>query len=204
MLNVYTICPTDYFGSNCYLVGDADSWAVIDPSVSYQSAVQKYPEITGNIKLVLLTHAHFDHIYAIDSWAKVCDKIIVGAADARMLSDSRLNCYLGFLGIDSGYMGAYTTVDDGDTLVLGPYTVSVISTPGHTQGSVCYKVDNGPVFTGDTLFSSGAYGRCDLPGGDEDALWASLFKLLSKNMLGKFYPGHGYPDTFENTINYFN
>ena len=86
MMNIYTICPTEYFGSNCYLVGDGDDWLVIDPSVSYEKATAKYPEITGKIKYVLLTHAHFDHIYAIDSWTKVCDTVIVGAEDAKMLS----------------------------------------------------------------------------------------------------------------------
>ena len=202
MMNIYTICPTEYFGSNCYLVGDGDDWLVIDPSVSYEKAAAKYPEITGKIKYVLLTHAHFDHIYAIDSWTKVCGTVIVGAEDAKMLSSPHLNCYLGFLGINGGYFGAYRAVDDGDAIQFGQYSVECIAAPGHTPGSMCYKIADA-VFVGDTLFSNGGYGRCDLPGGDEQKLWQSLFKLFSKNMIGKFYPGHGFSDTFENSINYF-
>lgn len=203
MINIYTICPTDYFGSNCYLIGSNGAWAVIDPSVTYSKAVSKYPEIEGKVEFVLLTHAHFDHIYAIDTWAEVTKSVYLGRADAEMLSDASLNCYLGFLGINGGYNGSYSVLDDGDTVILGDTKISVIATPGHTKGSVCYKVD-GVVFTGDTLFSGGGYGRCDLPTGNEDELWKSIFKLFSKNMIGKFYPGHGFPDTFENSINHFN
>ena len=199
MLTVYTICPTDYFGSNCYLIGSSDSWAVIDPSISYSRACAKYPEIEGKIKYILLTHGHFDHICEIDSWTDACKDVMIGSEDGKMLSDSSLNCYLGFLGIDGGYHGEYTSLTDGDIIKLGEEEISVVTTPGHTPGSVCYKASDA-VFTGDTLFSNGGYGRCDLPGGDIDALWDSLFKLFSQNMLGKFYPGHGFPDSFENSI----
>ena len=202
MLNVYTICPTEYFGSNCYLVGDEDDWVVIDPSVSYEKALKKYPEIEGKIRYVLLTHGHFDHIYAIDSWVTVCDQVVVGAEDAAMLSDPQLNCYLGFMGIRGGYFGKYSCIRDGDVLKLTRYSVRAIATPGHTPGGMCYKISD-VTFVGDTLFSNGGYGRCDLPGGNEDELWRSLFKLFSANMIGKFYPGHGFNDTFENSIKYF-
>lgn len=202
MLNIYTICPTDYFGSNCYLIESGGRWAVIDPSVSYQKACRKYPEIADKVDYIFLTHAHFDHIYAIDTWLDVCNDVRVGRGDAMMLSDPTLNCYLGFLGIKGGYYGNFSVVSDNDTIKFGDTVVKVTETPGHTLGSVCYSI-SGAVFTGDTLFSGGGYGRCDLPSGDEDTLWQSLFKLFSKNMVGKFYPGHGFPDTFENSIKYF-
>lgn len=202
MINIYTMTPKDRFGSNCYLVEDNGEFAVIDPSVSYIQALSKYPEIKGNVKFILLTHGHFDHILELDSWSAICERIIIGSKDAPMLKDPHKNCYLGFLGIRGGYFGKVEEAQDGDVFHLGTTTLSVIATPGHTEGSVSYKIDNA-TFVGDTLFAGGGYGRCDLPSGDSDALWQSIFKLFSQNMFGKFYPGHGEPDTFENSIHYF-
>ncbi|MBR7117229.1 MAG: MBL fold metallo-hydrolase [Clostridia bacterium] len=202
MLKIHTLFPRGYFGANCYLVNSQDEWAVIDPSVSMEEAVKAYPEAEGKIKYILITHAHFDHICNIDSWCKDGAIVIVGELDAPALSDPQTNCYLGFLGVRGGYFGEYTTVREGDTLTLGDENFSVVFTPGHTKGGVCYKFRQG-IFVGDTLFADGGYGRCDLPGGNEDDLWSSIFKLFSENMIGRFYPGHGNCDTFENSINYF-
>ncbi len=202
-MNIHTLYPRGYFGSNCYLIEDNDSWAVIDPSVYYRVAQKEYPEMEGKIKYILLTHAHFDHIYAIDSWVQECDKVIIGEGDLPALADPVLNCFQGFLGVRGGYFGTATAVRDGDMLKLGTQTIRVISTPGHTPGGVSYKIGDA-TFVGDTIFEGGGYGRTDLPGGDEDELWSSIFKLFSQNMIGKFYPGHGAPDAFENAIKYFN
>ncbi len=202
MHKIYKLASKIPFASNCYLIEIAGEWAVVDPSVEYEEALNKFPGLQNNLKLILVTHAHFDHIYAIKEWARHASSLIVGERDASALGDSYRNCYLGFLGIDDGYYGGYKSVADGDRLILGGEEIEVISTPGHTPGSVSYKIGN-DLFVGDTLFAGGGYGRCDLPGGDGEELEKSLFKLFSKMLIGKFYPGHGPESTFEDAIKYF-
>ena len=202
MINIKRELPRGYFGSNCYVIESSGEWAVVDPSIDFAVIAKKYPDILDGLKYILLTHAHFDHIYALGTWPTQKAEVIVGQGDADMLSDPVKNCYLGFLGVRGGYFGKYTSVSDQDKLPLGDTFIEAIETPGHTPGGVCFKIDDA-TFVGDTIFKDGGYGRCDLPGGDESALWDSIFKLFSKNMFGKFYPGHGAPDTFENSIKYF-
>ena len=203
MLNVCNLRPVEPYGSNCYLLSSAGQYAVIDPSGDYSECIKAYPEIEGKLKFVLLTHAHFDHILAINAWKDHCETIYVGAEDAEMLSDATKNCYLGFLGVDDGYYGEYKTLTDGDTLVLGNETITVIGCPGHTPGGVSYKVGN-KIFCGDTVFAGGGYGRCDLPGGDIDVLEKTLIKLITHMPDDSvFYPGHGASTTLKELIYYF-
>lgn len=203
MLEIRSLRPCEPYGSNCYLISSDGEYAVIDPSADYSEAVKLYPDIEGRVKFVLLTHAHFDHFLSINSWVEKCGTVYVGREDAPSLSDSSKNCYLGFLGVDDGYYGAYDTIGDGDTLYLGKTQISVISCPGHTLGGVSYKIGD-IVFSGDTVFADGGYGRCDLPGGDLDVLEKTLIKLIV-NMPSEtvFYPGHGRTTTLKELIYYF-
>ncbi len=203
MLDFCTLQPIETYGSNCYLLQSKEEYAVIDPSADYNETLKSYPEIEGKVKCVLLTHAHFDHILAINSWAKVCNNIYVGTDDAAMLSDSSRNCYLGFLGVDDGYYGEYKTLKDGDNIRLGDENIEVIGSPGHTLGGVSYKVGNN-IFCGDTVFAQGGYGRCDLPGGDIELLEKTLIKLITQLPSEcVFYPGHGVSTTLQELIYYF-
>lgn len=203
MIKIYSFSPTDYFGSNCYLVESGGEYAVIDPSVEYKRVIEQHPEALNKIKYILLTHCHFDHIYKINSWSEACKNVIVGFDDAKALSDSYLNGYWGFLGFSEGYFGPYRAVKEGDTLDLDGVKIEVIGCPGHTPGGVSYKIQN-HVFCGDTLFAKGGYGRCDLPGGDIDALEKSLIKLITHLPDDTvFYPGHGEATTLYEAIQYF-
>ena len=202
-MDIINLKPVESYGSNCYLLSSDGEYAVIDPSADYQETLNKYPEIQGKIKCVLLTHAHFDHFLAINSWADKCEQIYVGVGDTAALSDPYKNCYLGFLGVDDGYYGDYNAVNDGDVITLGTEKISVLACPGHTPGGVSYKIGDA-LFCGDTAFAGGGYGRCDLPGGDIDALEKTLIKLIThlpENTV--FYPGHGATTTLKDLIYYF-
>ena len=202
-MDICLLSPIEPYGSNCYLLSSSGEFAVADPSASYDDAVRLRPEIEGRVKYVLLTHAHFDHILAIDTWANKCERVIVGKGDELSLSDAYKNCYLGFLGVHDGYNGHYNTVSDGDTLTLGGENVQIIACPGHTPGGVSYKIGNS-VFCGDTAFAGGGYGRCDLPGGDIDTLEKTLIKLITTLPTETvFYPGHGASTTLQELIYYF-
>ena len=202
-MDICNLLPIEPYGSNCYLLSSRGEFAVIDPSADYNQVLKAHPEIEGKVKCVLLTHSHFDHFLAINSWADKCESVIVGKEDAASLSDSAKNCYLGFLGVDDGYYGSCKCVDEGDIIELGDEKISVVSCPGHTPGGVSYKIDDN-VFCGDTVFAGGGYGRCDLPGGDIDVLEKTLIKLITTLPSETvFYPGHGPSTTLKELIYYF-
>ena len=200
---IYNLSPVEPYGSNCYLLSSSGEFVVVDPSADYSTALKMHPEIEGRVKYVLLTHAHFDHILAINSWKEQCEQIIVGSADAEYLADATKNCYLGFLGVDDGYYGSYKCVGDGEKLQFGNEDISVIACPGHTPGGVSYQIGDA-VFCGDTAFAGGGYGRCDLPGGDIEVLEKTLIRLITELPSETvFYPGHGPSTTLKELVYYF-
>lgn len=203
MLQILKLKPLEPYGSNCYLLASAGEFVLIDPSADYTRAVMEHPEIQRKVKFVLLTHAHFDHMLGINSWAQNCETVYVGFEDAGALSDANRNCYLGFLGVHDGYEGAYKTLTDGDSLAFGDERIEVIACPGHTPGGLSFKIGNS-VFCGDTVFAKGGYGRCDLPGGDINVLEKTLIRLITTLPSGVvLYPGHGENTTLEELIYYF-
>lgn len=177
------------FCSNTYLVSSMDECAVVDPSSPYRTAY-------GRVKYVLLTHAHFDHMLDIDSWVNEGGAtVIVSRYDKMALPDSFRNCSSVF-SRDFAYNGRATAIDDGDTLTLGDEIIEIISVPGHTPGSVMYKI-NDTAFVGDLIFAGGGFGRTDLPGGDEQSLHCSIQKLLCYAGSTVLLTGHGEATTVE-------
>lgn len=186
--------PVGDIGANCYLVVNADTkqCLIVDPGAEGKQLIQSI----GSRKpaAVLLTHAHFDHIGAVD---EVCGQfripLYVHQGDASKLSDAKGNV--------SGLFGQPMTVhtqpavqlEGGETLELAGIRVEVLHTPGHSAGSVCYLLPEVPcVLTGDTLFAHG-YGRTDFPDGDFGLLWQSLRVLMRMTPRMVTYPGHDVP-----------
>ena len=192
-MEIITLTDSRVFSSNCYIVISGDSFSVVDPSVSYRRALRSVPSL-ANYKpgYVLLTHGHFDHIREIESYVDAGCEVLVTEHDAALAADSALNCSAKF-GERLAYSGEYRGIFDGERIRVGDAVFEVIETPGHTAGSVCYLTD-GLLFTGDTLFANGGYGRCDVPSGDFDQLRSSLRKLFDFDEKLKVYSGHG-PDT---------
>lgn len=190
MISITLLDPVHNFSANTYLISSGGEYAVIDPAVPYSASL-----IDGKLRYVLLTHAHFDHILDIDSWACVPGvEVIASRYDSDALRDPYRNCYAMFFGRHDGYFGGVRTVDDGDALPLGDDYIDVISVPGHTPGSVIYKVSD-TAFVGDLAFAGGGFGRTDLPGGDHSALIASLNLLMDMTTNTVIYPGHGEETT---------
>ena len=175
------------YASNTYvLISGADA-TVVDPSVDIQDI--KMALGSSKLRYILLTHCHFDHILKLDSLrAETRAEVCIHKNDAEMLKDPELNGSE-FFGLEFASSGADRLLEDGEIIALGKEKIEVISTPGHTPGSVCYDCGN-ILVCGDTLFTSG-YGRYDLPGGDPRALYNSLHKLASRNDDPTIYPGHG-------------
>ncbi len=149
---------------------------------------------------IVLTHGHFDHIYAVnDLCMKFRLPVIAGADEAALLQDPVLN--------ESRNFGREVCVvptrlvRDGETLEIASFRFKVIATPGHTEGSVCYYFeDEELVFTGDTLFFE-SIGRSDLHTGNGSKLTRSvkdkLFALPKHTLV---YTGHGPKTTIEHEI----
>ncbi len=203
MINIYTLTRNDILASNCYLLCVGDECAVIDPSVSLDEFKRRFPEIQKyNIKYVFLTHAHADHFIEIMSYLKDGVTVLVSSPDAGALSVGSINLSV-FLGEQyCSYSGQYKMLSEGECINLCGVEIKTLYTPGHTPGSITLIVED-KLFTGDTLFSSGGYGRCDLPLGNFSHLKESLKKLLSLPDGYTVYPGHGEAEPLYVSKGYF-
>lgn len=143
----------------------------------------------NTITHIVLTHCHFDHIAYLPALQKMTGaKICIHESDAEGLMNDNLNLAMHF-GEHSPGIIPDILFHDGDTIE----GYEVIHTPGHTKGSIClYDPDSGDLISGDTVFSDGAFGRYDFPGGSRDVLAQSLDKLTALPVTG-LYPGHGIP-----------
>lgn len=194
---------TGLIATNVYLVGDETTGkaVVIDPAANCRRILSEAGNHGLTIEKILLTHGHFDHIGAADELSAMTGaEIFVSAPDAELLSDGNKNSSLLFLRRSVVCRSAAHVFHDGDVISVGGIHLSVLYTPGHTRGSVCFfAMENGiceSVFTGDTVFADG-HGRTDLYGGDEAALERSLVTLLPRLAGKTIYPGHGEPKRFE-------
>jgi len=182
---------TTGFASNCWLIWDeqSDRAAVVDPSADAKQISDELHRRNLTLQWILLTHGHFDHIFAVDLLRDTFSvPAVIGEDDATMLTDSRLNASYYFFRQNQTYRPAEKTVRQGDQLPLGSQEIRVISAPGHSPGSVIYEI--GEIWlTGDVLFD-GSIGRTDLPGGDSLEMNHSLRRLMEypERFL---YPGHG-------------
>ena len=140
------------------------------------------------LKYILLTHGHFDHITGAGKLREnYGGKIAVHSLDSRCLTDAG-ESRAAYFGFDFKEIEPDIILEDGSTLPFGDSEIEVIHTPGHTVGGVCYKISN-HLFTGDTLFNM-CIGRTDFPGGSMREMLSSMEKL--RKIEGSFtvYPGH--------------
>ena len=191
------------FASNCYILCSADAFSVIDPSVSYEYALEKYPILSElRPEYVILTHGHVDHFWEIESYVKAGCRALISELDSKIAGDPKMNCYEFLSGNIDSYKGEFHHVSDGDVIETVGERFEVLATPGHSAGSVSY-LTNGVIFTGDTLFAGGVFGRYDLPTSDGAALLHSLRRLFSLNGDLIVYSGHGGPTTIKKTKDAF-
>ena len=179
------------WASNCYLLTVGTHAAVVDPSPNVSSILKALDEAGATLDYILLTHGHFDHITSIDTLRDATGApLYCHVDDAELLGDAFKNASQRFFSMEMRYRDADRFLQNGDALALGDETVRVISTPGHTKGSVCYLCNYDFLLTGDTLFEE-SYGRYDLYGGDAKELFTSLRSLRALPQKLWIYPGHG-------------
>ena len=187
--------------SCCYAILVGRRALIVDPGAGGEKLLPILRERNLCVEGILLTHGHFDHIYGLPALKKEWDvPVYVHTEDAPLLTDGQKNAYTTFFGRPFSVPPADVFLRDGDTIPLGGEKVCVLHTPGHTQGSVCYLCGHA-VCSGDTLFACGV-GRCDLYGGNEKQMAASLQKLAKLPGNLRLYPGHGAPALLKEALLY--
>ena len=174
-----------------YFVGDAQSKevAVVDPAWEVESIFKIIQEEELTLKALFITHGHPDHTNGIDGMlAKYDIPVYVSKHEAAFYKPICENI---------------REVDQNDEALIGNTRIRFLHTPGHTPGSQCFLVEN-KLVAGDTLFLDGC-GRCDLPGGDPEEMYRTIYNKLMKLPKNTIiYPGHNYhhlkQDTLENQI----
>lgn len=197
---MYIKCvPAGAISANCFVICDKKTkvGAVIDPG-AYDYNVKKAIADAGieELKYILCTHGHFDHISGIADLkedypeAKIC----IGKEDAPMLSDGNLNM-ANYFGMPFSPCYADAELSDGDVIMLSDIEITVACAPGHSPGGVLYVLKNEKViFSGDTLFC-GSIGRTDLYGGNYSVLMKTLKELKKYPEDFLVYTGHGESTT---------
>jgi len=180
------------FASNCYIVGSEsdNEGMIIDPGASAKQILSTVKELGLNIRLIVLTHGHMDHIGAVKGVKEATGaEVAIHTDDARFLRRLSLSTIYNF----SFPSTPDRLLGDGDSIDVGDLHFTVLHTPGHSPGGICL-LGHGVLFSGDTLFNHGI-GRTDFPGASHNQLMNSIYtKLMTLPDDTVVYPGHG-PDT---------
>lgn len=190
--------PVGQLETNCYVVTNEDTLCcvVIDPGDESNTILDYMESNRLKCEAIFMTHGHFDHIGALCAVSEE-----TGADTYMNEKDTMINNGILRRGVE--LPEGLKSYDDGDVLEYAGMKFEILSTPGHTPGGVCIKV-NDALFTGDTLFR-GSCGRVDLPGGDPQEEMRSLKKICSLEGDFEVYPGHMDSSTLqrERSFNYY-
>lgn len=185
--------------TNSYLIADTNTGeaAVIDPAWDGELIVDAANENNWQIKSILLTHAHFDHMGGVAAVVKEVNGDVAVALhpDDRPLYDKQGGASLFGMHIESGPEPALP-LHHHQLLQVGNYEFEVRYAPGHTAGHVIfYCLEEAVVFSGDVVFKDGI-GRTDLPGGDYNTLIESIREqILTIPDHTRIFSGHGPEST---------
>lgn len=185
-------------GANNYLlIDESEKDAVmIDCSASDDSFINEIRALGINLKAILLTHGHFDHIMGCDKFHEEFGvPIYVGKEDEEQIIHApEMTEMLGGIRIPD-VTSVKNYVSEGDIFKLGDTELKAISTPGHTKGGMCYLTNDGKLFSGDTLFYT-SVGRTDFMGGSwQEIVHSVKDKLFNLPDDTKVFPGHGSQTT---------
>ena len=186
------------FGTNTYVVNDGQQVLLIDPACSNSYEEQMLERYIESIQYsafsiqIIATHGHLDHLWGA-KWATEKWHTPVLMYDADIPMAKAMQQQYDLFGVRrTAETFAIESISNDKLLMTN---VSIISTPGHTPGSIClYWPEEKVLLSGDTLFEMG-YGRTDLPGGDVGQLIQSLERLFALPADTRVYPGHGNDTT---------
>lgn len=185
--------------TNTYFVENEDEVLIVDPAAEAEVIIQHIKEIDKPVAAILLTHAHFDHIGALDELMSYYEvEVYMHHEEVDFLDSPEKNGSLKFkeFGIPTVESQATPKLLDEGEHKISSFHFQVMHTPGHSPGSLTYVFKDFAI-VGDTLFNNGI-GRTDLYRGDYETLIDSIQdKLFTLNETMPLYPGHGPSTTVE-------
>lgn len=186
--------------ANCYLLVDEKTGeaAIVDPAWYVDEFKDILEKNNAKLKYILLTHGHFDHIFGVHGLREATGaKVVIHFKDAEHLTDPKKSLAEGNMPDPQIPVTADILIKEGDVLNLGDEEIKVMSTPGHTMGSVCYIIESDKtIISGDTLFCMTA-GRTDFPDGSDEFMVESLKRLIALDGDYRVLPGHNRETTLE-------
>ena len=170
--------------SNIYAIGDSEITMIDTGSNLGTNRIREFFGWSGlqfaSLKQVILTHNHFDHVDGLEEILRNSEPRVFAHPEDALTLEHKRSCRI--LGLA-----------DGDVIVTSLGHFRVIHTPGHTSGSIClYEENIGLLFSGDTVFPDGWFGRTDMPTGNSCMLLSSLKRLADLNV-NILLAGHGNP-----------
>lgn len=194
---------SDIMEANCYIIKTNDTTVLIDPCVPVNT-LKRYN--IDKIDAILITHGHVDHIIYLEEIINIFNPtLFLTKKNLEFINDDNLNLSNYFIKPLKlkGKITKYNLIEDNSKIELKDLQIKCISTPGHTNDSMCFILD-GNMFTGDTLFDR-SVGRSDFPTGNSLELRQSLKKIINLNVDYTIYPGHNDSSTIseQKKINYY-
>ncbi len=187
---------------------DKGNTVVFDPCERGEEIYAYLKEQSLNLSAVIITHAHFDHIYGLTDLINASKNdgkdvpVYIHSCDAPAMMSEQKNLSAPLFRTPYEYTGILNELSDGDVVTVGEMTFRVLHTPGHTEGSACYvNSEEKVIFAGDVLFE-GSIGRTDFPGGDITKMRQSLSKLMELDDSYRVYSGHGESTTIGDERNW--
>lgn len=186
--------------ANCYLLVDEKTGeaAIVDPAWYVDEFNDILEKNNAKLKYIMLTHGHFDHIFGVHGLKEATGaKVVIHFKDAEHLTDPGKSLAEGNMPEPQIPVSADVLLKEGDVITLGDEEIKVMSTPGHTMGSVCYIIESEKtIISGDTLFCMTA-GRTDFPDGSDELMIKSLKRLIVLEGDYRVLPGHNRETTLE-------
>ena len=184
---------------NSYLIKyKSEAW-LVDPGDEFEDLDKKFAVAELELKGIINTHGHFDHIGAVHQFKEKYNiPFYIHSKDKQILRQANLYKKL------AGSSSYFVTPDiDGfleeiESFKINDKVIKIHSTPGHTNGSVSFEIDNA-LISGDLLFKE-AIGRVDLPGGNINLLKKSITYVIENFEGYTIYPGHGSPFVLDSNV----
>ncbi len=186
--------PVGQLKTNCYLLIDKKTreTIIIDPGDDSEFIMGILKDNNCDVKKIIATHGHFDHVLAVTDLQLVLGLSFIATKEDEFLIKNSQSSSQHFLGIKTGPNPIINKYLNEKELKLGKIKIKIISTPGHTPGSVClYLEEEKIIFVGDLIFAHGVVGRTDLSYSDKNKLIDSVLRIRKLPGETMVYPGHG-------------